>query len=209
MVSLSKLLHVAGEELALDARRLAAGVASRALPQNSFSRTRTMLMRSLGLRIGATSLIAGPVHITGSGSAQDLLTIGDGCYITGPLHIDLSAPVRIGARVYLGYEVSLLTVHHELGGTVQRCGRRIYRPICIEDGVWIGSRAVVLPGVHVGEGSVIAAGAVVHRDVPANVLVGGVPARVMRALESPVAGVAGEVQPERLAPLLSAVRSHA
>jgi maltose O-acetyltransferase len=206
MVSLSKLLHVASEELAFDARRLAAGVVSRALPQNSFSRTRTMLMRSLGLQIGPTTLIAGPVHITGSGSAQDLLSIGHGCYITGPLHIDLSAPVRIGARVYLGYEVSLLTVHHALGGTAQRCGRRIYRPICIEDGVWIGSRAVVLPGVHVGRGSVIAAGAVVHRDVPANVLVGGVPARVMRALESPVTG---EVQPERLAPLLSAVRSHA
>jgi maltose O-acetyltransferase len=186
MVHLRKILRVAGEELAIDPVRLGAGAVSGMLPQNSFSRVRTALLRALGLRIGATSLIAGALRITGSGSVRDLLSIGPGCYITGPLHVDLSAPVHIGARVYFGYDVALLTVDHELGESVQRCGPRVYRPIWVDDGVWIASRVAILPGVRLGRGSVVAAGAVVTRDVPANTLVGGVPARVLRDLENPV-----------------------
>jgi maltose O-acetyltransferase len=188
MTQLRKLLRVASEELALDPRRLATHVVSALLPQNGFNRTRTLLLRSLGLRMGATSLIAGSLHITGSGPVRDLLSIGPGCYITGPLHIDLTAPVTIGARVYMGYEVMLVTADHELGDSVQRCGRRVFRPICIEDGVWLGSRVVVLPGVRIGKGAVVAAGAVVARNVAPNALVGGVPARFVRDLEDTAAG---------------------
>lgn len=187
MVHPRKLLRVASEELAIDLRRLAAGAVSGMLPQNSFSRVRTMLLRALGLRIGATSLFAGAVRITGSGSVLELLSVGPGCYITGPLHVDLSAQVHIGARVYMGYDVTLITVDHELGQSAQRCGPRVYRPIWVDDGVWIASRVVILPGVRLGRGSVVAAGAVVTRDVPANTMVGGVPARVVRDLENPIA----------------------
>jgi maltose O-acetyltransferase len=188
MTQVRKLLRVAGEELALDPRRIATHVVSALLPQNSFNRARTVLLRSLGLRMGATSLIAGSLHITGSGPVRDRLSIGPGCYITGPLHIDLTAAVTIGARVYMGYEVMLITADHELGDFAQRCGRRVFRPIWIEDGVWLGSRVVVLPGVRIGRGAVIAAGAVVTRNVPPNALVGGVPARFVRDLEDVVAG---------------------
>ena len=54
--------------------------------------------------------------------------------------------------------------------------------MCIRDSVWIGSNATVLPGVTIGDGAIVAAGAVVTRDVPENTIVGGVPARVMRHL---------------------------
>jgi maltose O-acetyltransferase len=203
MTQLRKLPRVAGEELIFDPRRMAAHAVSALLPQNSFNRARTLLLRSLGLRLGATSLIAGALHITGSGPVRDLLSIGPGCYITGPLHIDLTAPVAIGARVYMGYEVMLITADHELGDSAQRCGRRVFRPICIEDGVWLGSRVVVLPGVRIGKGAVVAAGAVVTRDVPPNVLVGGVPAKFVRDLEDVVAGDA------RHDPMAAATRSPA
>jgi maltose O-acetyltransferase len=177
---------VAGEELGFDPRRAASHTISRILPQNSFNRVRTVLLRALGIRIAASSCFAGPVDITGEGSLPDLLSIGPGCHFTGPLHIDLSAPVSIGARVYMGYGVMLATVDHEFGPPSQRCGRQLHRPICIEDGVWIGSHAVILPGVRIGQGSVVAAGAVVTRDVPPHALVGGVPARWIHDLDDAV-----------------------
>ena len=202
MIRMTDLVRVAREELGFDLRRLAAGVVSGSLPQNHLSRLRTVLLRALGFRIGATSLIAGAVRVTGSGPVRELLSVGRGCYLTGPLHVDLSAPVHIGDCVYMGYEIALLTVDHALGESRQRCGPRVYRPIWIEDGVWIGSRATILPGVTLGRGSVVAAGAVVTRDVPANVMVGGVPARFVRDLPN---RVAGEPRRARLAPVRSAV----
>jgi acetyltransferase-like isoleucine patch superfamily enzyme len=127
---------------------------------------------------------------------RELLSIGPGCHITGPLHIDLTAPVTIGARVYMGYEVMLITADHEVDGPEQRCGRRVFRPIHIEDGVWLGSRVVVLPGVRIGHGAVVAAGAVVTRDVVPDTLVGGVPAKLVRDL---AAADAGDARRDRLA----------
>jgi maltose O-acetyltransferase len=190
MVELKKLLRVAKEEIGFDPRRVAAHAVSRLFPQHNFSRIRTASLRALGLPIGRRSLFAGAVRITGSGSVADLLSIGPGCHITGPLHIDLAAPVRIGARVYMGYDVMLVTVDHDLDDAAQRCGERVYRPVDIEDGVWLGSRVSVLPGVRIGRGAVVATGAVVTRDVPPNTLVGGVPARFIRNLDDAAAGSA-------------------
>ena len=62
-------------------------------------------------------------------------------------------------------------------------------PITIGNHVWIGSRAVVLPGVSIGDGAIIAAGAVVTRDVPPNVIAGGVPARIIKHIETEEAGI--------------------
>jgi acetyltransferase-like isoleucine patch superfamily enzyme len=206
MTRLKKVLQVAKEELAIGPRRIAAGAVSGILPQNSFNRARTALLRALGLRIGPSSLLAGSVHLTGSGPVRELLSVGRDCYLTGPLHIDLTAPVSIGDRVYMGYDVMLITADHELGESAQRCGRRVYRAICVEDGVWIGSRAVILPGVRLGRGSVVAAGAVVTRDVAPDTMVGGVPARLIRDLKDPVAG---EARCERLAAMWSSAASEA
>ncbi len=181
-MSLERWVRVVREELALDGRRLGVQVLSRLLPRGSFNRSRTTMLRALGLSIEPTSLVAGGLTLTGSGSVRGLLTVGPGSYLTGPLHIDLEARVTIGARVYIGYDVMLVTVDHDVGEPSQRCGRRTFRPIVIEDGVWIGSRALVLPGVCIGRGSVVGAGAVVTRDVPPDVLVAGVPARIVRDL---------------------------
>lgn len=182
MIRLDKLVQVAGVELRMDLRKVGARVVSQVLPQHAFNRVRTLLLRALGVRISATSCFAGAVKITGTGSVPQLLSIGPGCYISGPMHIDLLAAVRIGARVYVGYEVMLITADHEIGPSAQRCGTCVHGAIEIGDGAWIGSRAVILPGVRVGHGAVVAAGAVVTKDVAANTLVAGVPARVVRDL---------------------------
>jgi acetyltransferase-like isoleucine patch superfamily enzyme len=188
MISTQRLRRAIREELALDPCRIGAHAVSLAVPPNTCNRVRTLLLRALGVQIPHTTLIAGPLRFTGSGSVRHLFTIGAGCHITGPLHVDLTAPVSIGAHVYTGYDVMLVTADHVIEGPDQRCGRRVFRPVHIEDGAWLGSRVVVLPGVRVGRGSVVAAGAVVARDVPPNSLVGGVPARLLRDLEDVEAG---------------------
>ena len=90
--------------------------------------------------------------------------------------------VEIGDQVMIGPNVNIITTSHPL----EPSQRRAYveaKPIVIEKNVWIATGATVIGGVTVGENSVVAAGAVVTKDVPANSFVGGVPARVIRSLE--------------------------
>lgn len=171
-----------GEVETLLSRRVLATAAA-ALPAQSFSRTRTAMLRAAGVTIGDHSLIQGPVRITGDGNPSALLSIGSYTIISGPLHIDIGAAVRIGWGVRIGHDVSLLTVNHQMSNEQLRSGTRVFAPIEIKNGVWLASRTTVLPGVSIGEGAVVAAGAVVTRDVAPNTLVAGVPARFVRNLE--------------------------
>ena len=179
----ARVARVGSEELDVDARSLAARALSRAMPRFGFNRTRTLLLRAAGLRIGPKSIVMGPLDITGPGDMRELFSIGESTYISGPLHVDVGAPVRIGDRVQFGHHVVLLTVEHEIGPPESRCGRLVAAPISICDGVWLGSCVTVLPGVSVGRGAIVATGAVVCRDVAPNTLVGGVPARLIRELD--------------------------
>jgi maltose O-acetyltransferase len=155
---------------------------SRALPQQTFSHTRTMILRAAGFRIGPGSRILGPIHLTGQNKRVELLTIGADCLITGSLHVDLGGTVHIGDRVHIGHNVTLLTVNHDIGPADERCGGHRCLPIIVGDGAWVGPRVTILAGVTIGAGAVIEAGAVVTRNVRPNTLVGGVPARMMQEL---------------------------
>lgn len=92
------------------------------------------------------------------------------------------AEITIGDDVLIGPNVSLVTSEHPIAPS-QRTAYLTGRPIVIEQGVWIAAGATIIGGVTVGENSVVAAGSVVTRDVPANTLVGGNPARVIRSIE--------------------------
>ena len=89
--------------------------------------------------------------------------------------------ITIGDEVFVGPRVSLITSGHPIDPAFRR-SRIVAAPIAVERGVWLCTGATVLHGVTVGEDSVVAAGAVVTRDVPAGVVVGGVPARVLRSV---------------------------
>jgi maltose O-acetyltransferase len=102
--------------------------------------------------------------------------VNEGCYFEN------REPIDVGARCYLGPHVMLVTSTHVLGVEEQRAGEYAGRAVTIGDGCWLGARVTVLPGVTVGAGCVIAAGAMVVRDCPPNGLYGGVPARQLRDL---------------------------
>jgi maltose O-acetyltransferase len=183
MKALDKLLSVARQEMNWDLRKIAVHLLSSGLPHHACNRVRTHLLIRSGVHIGRNAAIGGPFRITGPGGLGSLLSIGEGSYISGPLHVDLGARVRIGARVYIGDDVKLLTGTHEIAESKQRCGSQRWAPIEIGDGTWIGSAVTVLPGVTIGNGAIIGAGAVVTGDVPSDTLFAGVPARFVRDLE--------------------------
>ena len=93
------------------------------------------------------------------------------------------AEIRIGARVMLGPRVTIATAGHPLDPALRSTAAQFSAVVTIEDEVWVGANATVLPGVTIGRGSVVAAGAVVTRSVPPMRVVGGVPARVVRVIE--------------------------
>jgi maltose O-acetyltransferase len=167
----------------LQPRLLVATACSQLLPHMRLSFVRTAILRSAGFKIGQRSRVMGPLHVTGEGDYRTQISIGDDTFISGPLRIDLAADVKIGNNVYIGHEVMLLTIDHEIGSSERRCGPHATAPVSIGDGAWIASRAVILAGVTIGAGAVVAAGAVVTRNVPKDTLVAGTPARVIRALE--------------------------
>lgn len=109
--------------------------------------------------------------------------VGDNFYANYDLIILDVCEVRIGHNCMIAPRVSIFTAAHPLDAPTRISGWEFGKPITIGDNVWIGGHAVINPGVTIGNNVVIAAGAVVTRDVPDNVVVAGVPARVIRKLD--------------------------
>jgi maltose O-acetyltransferase len=155
----------------------------RLLPPFVGSRLRVSLLRFGGCRIGAGTLIAGRITVLGGDQPAANLVIGSSCWFNAGSTFDASDPIVIGDRVRLGPEVLVLTSSHHIGDHSTRAGYASRAPVSIGSGAWLGARAIILPGVSIGDGAVVAAGAVVTKPVPADHLVAGVPARLVRELE--------------------------
>ncbi len=109
------------------------------------------------------------------------ITVGRGVFIGYECMLTGHAPIDIADRVMIANKVNLVTSGHPVEPD-QRQAYITAEPIAIETNVWIGTAATVLQGVRIGADSVVAAGAVVTRDVPPATLVAGVPAKVIREL---------------------------
>lgn len=96
---------------------------------------------------------------------------------------ELYGPIEIGNNVLMGPEVIMYTINHEFINKnilIQKQGYKIKEKIIIEDDVWIGRRVIILPGVHIGKGAVIGAGAVVAMDIPPYAVAVGNPVRIIK-----------------------------
>ena len=109
-------------------------------------------------------------------------SVGDRTFVNyGAVFLDV-AEIRVGSDVQIATCVQLLTATHPLDPDTRRAGWESGHPIVIEDGAWLGGGVIVCPGVTIGENTVVGAGSVVTRDLPAGVLAVGNPCRPVREL---------------------------
>lgn len=148
-----------------------------------------------GLRLGQTAVrrfcgrlmlaeCGKRVNIEKNAMFSERVSLGDDSGIG--INAKIYGTCRIGKKVMMGSDVTIITRNHRFDRTdipMMEQGFEPERPVTIGDDVWIGDRVMILPGVTVGTGSILAAGAVVAEDVPDYAIAAGVPARVIRLRE--------------------------
>jgi maltose O-acetyltransferase len=139
------------------------------IPSHSF---RKVIHKSAGVKMGKGSTI----HMGVTFYETKNIVIGDDTIIGERAVLDGRARLVIGNHVALASEVMIYNSQHDIHDPFFK---PVSKPVHIEDYVFIGPRAIILPGVTVGRGAIVAAGAVVTKDVPPFAVVGGVPAKVI------------------------------
>jgi maltose O-acetyltransferase len=153
------------------------------LPIYSANRVRPALLRKIGFSIGeGTKLCDIPLILSGNPGIYDRLIIGNNCLIGPSCYFDMAGKIIIEDKVSIGPQTMFLSGTHECGPSNNRLGPLVVKDVTIGAGTWIGARCTILPGVTIGKGVILAAGAVVAKDIPANTMAGGVPAKVIREL---------------------------
>ncbi len=137
---------------------------------------RERLDEIIGTKIDESVTVFAPFH-TNFGR---FIQIGKNVFINhGCTFLDMGG-ITIEDEVQIGPKVNLITENHPIDPANRKA--LICKPIMIKRNAWIGAAATILPGVTIGENAVVAAGAVVSRDVPANTIVGGVPAKIINTI---------------------------
>ena len=137
----------------------------------SIDQIRMRLGEIIGAEVDETTTVFAPFY-TNFGK---FITIGKRVFINHACSFLDMGGIAIEDDVLIGPKVNLITENHPLDPTERRS--LISKSIVIKRNAWIGAAATILPGVTIGENAVVAAGAVVSKDVPANTVVGGIPAR--------------------------------
>jgi len=137
---------------------------------------RERLSEIIGTELDTTTTVFAPFYTNFGRFTQ----IGKNVFINHACSFLDMGGITIEDHVLLGPKVNLITENHPLDPADRRS--LICKPIVIKRNAWIGAAATILPGVTVGENAVVAAGAVVAKDVPANTIVGGVPAKIIKAI---------------------------
>jgi acetyltransferase-like isoleucine patch superfamily enzyme len=139
-----------------------------------------------GVRIGNNVSIQKQTIIDCTGVLREIgdgLIIGNNVGIAQNCFIQVRGTVRIGNNVIFGPNVMIFSENHNFSDPnipiIHQGETRL--PVLIQDNVWLGARSVILGGVTVGEGSIVAAGSVVNKDVPPFSIVGGVPAKIIKS----------------------------
>ncbi len=151
-----------------------------------FPPLRAALLRLYGARIGRNAVLHDVRFFNLYRRGLAGLRIGDDCFLGDECLLDLAEGIELQDQTTLAERVLILT-HTNVGYAdhpLQRHFPKHAAPVVLERGCFVGARALLLPGVRIGAGACVAAGAVVTQDVAAHALVAGVPARPIRTLES-------------------------
>ena len=127
-----------------------------------------------GIHIEKNVKVVGPIYVTGQ------LNIGENTWVGNDFRVEGNGTVTIEANCDIAPAVQCFTGTHEIGSSKRRAGAGINQPIIVGNGCWICGATKILPGITIGHGCVISAGAVVNKDIPDNVLAGGVPAHIIK-----------------------------
>lgn len=143
-----------------------------------FNALKSSFLRALGAKIGKRAIFYPGVWI----APPDKLEVGDDVDFALDVIIVTSGTIKIGSRVLIGYRTQINSSNHAIPPKPERIfgGGEDNKPIIIGDDVWIGGNCMIMAGVTIGEGAVIAGGAVVTKDVEPYSIVGGVPARLIK-----------------------------
>lgn len=108
-------------------------------------------------------------------------TFGENVFVNSGCHFQDQGGITIGDNALIGHNAVLATLNHDYKSNNR--GTMFPAPIVIQPNVWLGANVTILPGVTIGENAVVSAGAVVTKDVAANTIVGGIPARIIKKIE--------------------------
>lgn len=138
-----------------------------------------------GLITGHHNWIESGVKLNIAGENTQLI-LKDYIYINSYCVIDCHHKIELGGRLQMGPHCYITDFDHDIQVDIRNPHHRAnksYAPVCIEDNVWLGAGVIVLKGVTIGKNSVIAAGSVVTKAIPANVVAAGSPAKVIKHIE--------------------------
>ena len=149
------------------------------LPLQAFAKINRLCYILMGHVLGQDVLLYSSVEMLGIIK----VVIGNNSFIGHKtLFMGGDSLIKIGNNCDISSNVSLIGGSHEIGSPKRRAGTGISKDIYIGDGVWIGYGSTILGGVNIGNGSIIAAGSVVNKNVPENTIFGGVPAKEIRRI---------------------------
>lgn len=153
------------------------------LSNADFRETR-LILEAMGARLDPSAYIETHLILHNGRPDYHNLHVGADCYIGKDCILDLTEPIVLHDEVTLAMRVTIVTHFNAGKSTVSKYYPRSSAPVTLERGVYVGAGAVILPGVTVHEGALVAARAMVREDVPTGMVVAGNPARVIKRVDS-------------------------
>ncbi len=144
-----------------------------------FAWRRPKLLKKIFAECGNNAYVEPPFYANFGGRH---VSVGDNFYANFNLTLVDDGEIKIGNNCMFGPNVTIVTASHPVAPEKRQGGMQFNKDVKIGDDVWLCANVTVLPGVSIGSGSVVGAGAVVNKDVPEDVVVAGVPAKIIREI---------------------------